>query len=524
MKCLLICPRVPDHSFLNYADVCELLGARYPATPLGLLTVAALLPQDWEFRLLDLNVRDMDVSLIDCADLVLATGMIPQQQAVLELIDLAHKHGKPIGVGGPGPTSQPQVYAEADYRVLDEGEATISAFVSGFLSGHTCGLYRSERKPDLRLSPTPRFDLVDFSMYEHADVQFTRGCPGKCEFCDVADVYGRRPRTKTPQQMLRELETLARLGYRGHVHFVDDNFIGDRQAATEFLHHLVDWSRRRHHPFFYGTNLTLGLADEPEILQLMEEADFRFVFVGIESPEKRLLVEMNKQVNIQHPIVSSVRRLYDHGMVVTAGFIVGFDHEDRSTREAIIRCVEATGVTMVLVGLLTALPVTRLGRRLAAEGRFTQDDMPKGQLIDETIDGLNFRTLRPREEILEDFITILRRIYDPKSYFDRVLDAARSIRRKPKYKPSLREAVTMLRAFTRVVRRLGFQRATMRHFWRSVLLLVLTKPQAMETGFILMALYIHLGPQTAFTIETIEAKIRMLKNEQTQLRQVPIGM
>jgi radical SAM superfamily enzyme YgiQ (UPF0313 family) len=523
MKCLLICPRAPDRSFLNYTDVCELLGARYPATPLGLLTVAALLPQDWEFRLLDLNVRDMDASLIDWADLLLATAMIPQQQAVLELIGLAHQHGKPIGVGGPGPTSQPEVYAEADYRVLDEGEATIPAFVSDYLAGQTCGLHRSEEKPDIRLSPIPRFDLVDFSVYEHADVQFSRGCPGRCEFCDVAEVYGRRPRTKTPEQMLRELETLASLGYRGHVHFVDDNFIGDRRAATEFLHRLVDWSRRRRHPFFYGTNLTIDLADEPEILQLMEEADFRFVFVGIESPEKRLLVEMNKNVNIQHPIVSSVRRLYDHGLIVTAGFIVGFDHEDRDTREAIIHCVEATGITMVLIGLLTALPVTQLGRRLAAEGRFTADDMPKGELIDETIDGLNFRTLRPREEILEDFIVILRRTYDPRSYFNRVLDAARSIRRKPKYRPSLREGVTLLRAFARVVRRLGLQRATRRHFWRCVLLLLLTKPRAMETGFILMTLYVHLGPQAAFTIETIEAKIRTLRNEQIESRQTPTG-
>ena len=519
MKCLLICPPVPDHSFLNYTEVCELLGARYPATPLSLLTVAALLPQDWELCLLDLNVRDMDVSLIDWADLVLATGMIPQQQAVLKLIDLAHQHGKPIGVGGPGPTSQPDLYAEADYRVLDEGEATVPAFLSDLLSGRTCGLYRSETKPDLRLSPTPRFDLVDLSMYEHADVQFTRGCPGMCEFCDVAAVYGRKPRSKTPEQMLRELETLARLGYRGHVHLVDDNFIGDRRALMEFLHQLVDWSRRHRHPFFYGTNVTLALADEPEILQLMEEADFRFVFVGIESPEKRLLVEMNKKVNIQHPIVPSVRRLYDHGLIVTAGFIVGFDHEDRDTHEAIIRCAEATGITMVLVGLLTALPVTQLGRRLAAEGRFTPDDMPEGELIDETIDGLNFRTLRPREEILEDFVTILRRIYDPKSYFDRVLDAASSIRRKPKYQPSLTERMTMLRAFARVVRRLGFQRATMRHFWRCVVLLLLTKPLALETGFILMTLYVHLGPQAAFTIDTIEAKIRMLNNERTKLQQ-----
>jgi hypothetical protein len=259
------------------------------------------------------------------------------------------------------------------------------------------------------------------------------------------------------------------------------------------------------------------LADEPEILELMEAADFRFVFFGSESPDERLLVDMHKEVNIQHPIVASVRRLYEHGLIVMTGFIVGFDDEDSDTREAIIQCVEATGITMVLVGLLTALPTTQLGRRLAAEGRFTPDDMPQGDLVDETIDGLNFRTLRPREDVLEDYITILRRISAPESYFKRVLDAARSIRRKPKYRPSMRETATLLRAFARVVRRLGFRHDTRRHFWRCVFVLLLTKPRAMETGFILMALYVHLGPQAAFTIDTMEAKIRQLKSQRIEV-------
>jgi hypothetical protein len=236
----------------------------------------------------------------------------------------------------------------------------------------------------------------------------------------------------------------------------------------------------------------------------------------LSTSEQRLL-------GTHHPIVSSVRRLYDHGMIVTACFILGFDHEDHDMYEAIVHCIEATGLTMVLVGLLTALPVTPLGRRLAAEGRFTANDMPEGELIDQTIDGLNFRTLRQREEILEDYIAIWRRIYDPKNYFDRVLDAARSIRCKPKYKPTLREKVTLLRAFARVVRRLGFPRATRRHFWRCVFLLLMTKPRAMETGFILMTLYVHLGPQAAFTIEAIEAKIRTLKDEQRESEQPPVG-
>lgn len=327
MKCLFVCPRVPDFSFLNYKDVCELLGASYPATPLGLITAAALLPQDWEFRLLDLNVEEMDLSLFEWADLVTATGMIPQQAGVLELIDIAHEHGKPIAVGGPGATCQPEVYAAADYRVLDEGEITIPAFLADFQNGATGGIYRSDEKPDLANSPTPRFDLVDFSRYEHADVQFSRGCPCNCEFCDVPDVFGRRPRTKTPEQMLGELEALARTGYRGHVHIVDDNFIGHRKMAKSFLRDLGTWLRTNDHPFYFAISATISLAQDTELMELMAGADFRIVFCGIETPDQRVLKQIHKEVNTRNPIVDSARRLNQYGLTVTAGFILGFDNE-----------------------------------------------------------------------------------------------------------------------------------------------------------------------------------------------------
>jgi radical SAM superfamily enzyme YgiQ (UPF0313 family) len=513
MKCLLVCPRVPDFSFLNYVDVCELLGARYPATPLGLLTVAALLPQDWEFRLLDLNVEEMDVSLFDWADIVMATGMIPQQCGVLELIDLAHTHDKRIVVGGPGPTSQPEVYAAADYRVLDEAEATLPAFLADFHGGVPRGTYRSDVKPDMTRSPTPRFDLIDYPRYEHADVQFSRGCPCNCEFCDVIEVHGRRPRTKTPAQMLLELDALARTGYRGHVHIVDDNFIGNRREATQFLRQLGAWSRAHQYPFYYGINATISLADEPEMLALMREADFRFVFNGIETPDRDLLLQIHKEVNTRSPIVQSVHRLNENGLIVTAGFIMGFDNEGPGAAADVITCVEETGIAMALVGLLVALPATQLGRRLAAEGRFLPDeDMPQGRpLIDETTEGLNFRTLRPKAEILRDYATVLRRIYHPRSYFDRVLATALRLRRKSRYRPTLREWLRLLRAFVRVVDRLGFRRSTGRYFWRNVVGVLLRKPSAMETAFILMALYVHLGKQVEFLVPAIEARIRRLE-------------
>ncbi len=512
MNCLLISPRVPRHSFLNYQEICKALGVRYPAMPLGLLTVAAILPQDWCFRLLDLNTQEMDEAELDWAELVLATGMIPQQSALLSIINLAHQHGKLIGVGGPGPTSQPEVYAAADFRVLNEGEATIPLFLQDFLGGATGGLYRSAEKPDLRRSPTPRYDLIDIADYEHADVQFSRGCPGNCEFCDAPVVYGRRLRCKSPDQVFHELELLERLGYRGHVHFVDDNFIGAHSEVTEFLRQLAEWSRKHKYPFFYGTNATLGLADEPELLQLMEDCDFRMVFVGIESPQTVLLSGMHKEVNVRHPIVSSVRRLYDHGLIVTTGFILGFDEEDDSAREAIIRCVEATGVGMVIVGLLTALPITPLGLRLAAEGRYCAADEPAGRLVDETIDGLNFRSVRPVADIFRDSAALYAALYEPASYFNRLLDVAQSVRAKPKHRPNFAESRRLLRAFVFVLVKLGFRPRTAPYFWRAFFRLLLRGPRAVETGFILMALYLHLGPQADYTIRAMQQKIEQLEN------------
>ncbi len=522
MKCLLVCPRVPDHSYANYREVCELLGARYPATPLGLMTVAALLPQDWEFRLLDLNVEDMDVSLFAWADLVMATGMTPQQPGILEVIELAHRHGKRVVVGGPAATSQPDVFADADYLVLDEGEATVPAFLADYRRGVCSGTYRAAERPDLTLSPTPRFDLVNYSRYEHAGVQFSRGCPQSCEFCEIIEMHGRKPRVKTPAQMLTELDALARAGHRGHVEIVDDNFIGHRVAVKEFLNRLAAWSRARRYPFYFGITATITLANDPEMLHLLRRTDFRFVSCGIETPDRRLLVQIQKKVNTRSPIVESIHRLNENGLIVAANFIVGFDNEGPGVEAGIIECVESSGVAMVLLSLLTALPDTQLGRRLAAEGRFRPDaDMPHGEaIIDQTTHGLNFRTLRPEAEILASYVAVLKRIYHPRSYFDRVLATALRLRRRARHRPTLRERLRLLRAFGRVAWRLGFAGDTAQYFWRNVARL-LTRPQALETAFVLMALYLHLGKRAAFLIPMVEERIRRLTADSRTEAAVP---
>ena len=513
-KCLLVSPRFSEYSYWNYREVCELFGARYPAAPLGLATVAALLPQEWEIRLLDLNVREMDTALIDWADIVMAGGMIPQQRSLLSLIELCHGRGKPITVGGQDPTSQADVYATADFLVLDEGEMTIPKFLADLEAGATHGMYRSEEKPDVTETPVPRFDLLDLTKYLHVGVQFSRGCPFNCEFCDIIELYGRKPRTKTPQQMLRELECLRRLGYRGHVDFVDDNFIGNKKSVMAFLPELLTWSRERGFPFYFSTEATINLADDPRLLAMMEAVDFRYVFVGIETPDKDLLVRTQKKQNTRHPVVESVHRLYRHGMVVTAGFIVGFDGETRSAKESIVTCAEATGISMAMVGLLTALPNTQLTRRLAREGRLPERySLQRPEDVDQATSGLNFAPLRPCIEILEDYASIVRRLYSPKSYFDRVLLAAGLLRRQPKQIGSTRGRSKELAALGTVIWRLGFGRGTAWYFWRNLLRILGTRPKNFEAAVHLMALFLHFRQQTRFALDGLERRIARLTAE-----------
>lgn len=511
-KCLLVAPRFLELSYWNYREVCELFSARYPAAPLGLVTVAALLPQDWEIRLLDLNVREMDTDLIDWADMVMTGGMIPQQRSLFSLIDLCHRRGKPIAVGGQDPTSQPEFYAAADFLVLDEGEMTIPKFLADLKAGATHGIYRSGEKPDVTESPVPRFDLLDLTKYLHVGIQFSRGCPFDCEFCDIIELYGRKPRTKNPQQMLRELERLYQLGYRGHVDFVDDNFIGNKKNVMTFLQELLTWSRARGFPFYFSTEATINLADDPKLLAMMEAVDFRYVFVGIETPDKNLLILTQKKQNTRHPIVDSVHRLYRHGMVVTAGFIVGFDGETRSIAGSMVTCVEATGISMAMVGLLTALPNTQLTRRLAREGRLPAGySLQRPGDVDQATSGLNFTPSRPRAEILEDYASIVRRLYSPKSYFDRVIVTAGLLRRQPKQLGSTRGRSKELAALGAVIWRLGFGRKTARYFWRNIVQILGTRPRNFEAALQLMALFLHFHKHTLYVLDGLERKIAQLR-------------
>ena len=525
MKALLLYPEFSSSGFWNYKDVCRLIGAKYPASPLGMITMAALLPTDWELRLLDLNTTTLHDREIDWADLVFIGGMLPQQSRFLRLIDRVHSRGKKVVVGGPDPTSQPEVYKAADFAVLGEAEASMGAFLADLAKGATSGTYRAAERPDMALSPVPRFDLLNFPNYLMIGIQVSRGCPFSCEFCDIIELYGREPRLKTPRQIIKELDTLYALGYRGHVDIVDDNFVGNKAKAKEILRALKDWSEDHGHPFFFSTEASINLADDEELLRLMEDLDFRYIFIGIESADDEVLSSMNKKQNLRRNIVEDLHKIYKHGMIVNGGFILGSDSETSDSAKGMVDIIERARIVMPMVGLLFALPNTQLARRLREENRLLeggsrQSEALEATQVDQATSGINFVTRRPRAEILRDFLHVIQSAYSTRSYFDRCLSMNRVLRIRYRYKPSWRRTVQYFGAFLKTVFKLGLRPSTGYYYWRNLAVVLFTRISALESIVNCMAMYLHFRRQTEFVSAILQKDIDLLEAHASPDRQI----
>jgi radical SAM superfamily enzyme YgiQ (UPF0313 family) len=507
---LLVYPRFATDSFWNFAETCKLFGARCPAAPLGLITMAALLPSSWDVRLIDRNAEELTDTDLEWADLVMTGGMLPQQRDTLTIIDLAHAHGKLVAVGGPSITSTPDIYDSADFRVLGEAEGVIDQFIAAYETGEKSGTYEVEKfTVDVTKSPIPRFSLLNFNYYLNIGVQFSRGCPFTCEFCDIIELYGRVPRAKTNAQMLAELDELYRLGYRGHVDFVDDNLIGNKKAVRTFMPELKVWLEQRDFPFEFTTEASVNLSDDDDFMNAMREANFVGIFVGIESPDSATLVAMKKKQNTKRSLAESIHKIYANGMFVTAGFIVGFDSEKGSIADGMIELIEEAAIPVCMVGLLYALPNTQLTRRLEKEGRLhPPPDARLGVAGDQCTEGLNFDTLRPRSEILADYKRILEKVYDPAAYAGRMVRLSsmlNSIGRPRQSRPD-----NSARKFSsadlgqRIATNLPEPRDI---FWRAFKECVTSNPKSAHWIGALTAIYLHLGPYSRYVIGKIEEKI-----------------
>jgi len=513
-RVLMIYPKFVPNSFWNYAEACELVGAKYPAAPLGLITVAAMLPKHWDIRLVNRNTEPLTDADLDWADLVMIVGMLNQQPDALDLIDLAHQHCKPVCVGGPDVSSSPHLYADADFQVIGEAEKIIERFIAAWESGERKGVFVAEKfKVDVTLSPMPRYDLINFDHYLFIGVQYSRGCPFTCEFCDIIELYGRVPRTKTNDQVLAELQALYDHGYRGHVDFVDDNFIGNKKNLRTLLPRLKAWLEEHDYPFEFSTEASINIADDSELLQAMKDANFFAIFVGIESPDPETLVQMKKKQNTRRNIAQCIHKIYGYGMFVTAGFIVGFDSEKASMGQAMIDFIEESSIPVCMVGLLYALPGTQLTRRLAEEGRLHQghDLMDVEQAGDQCTLGCNFDTKRPLRDVLTDYKAVLGHVYSPAAFAGRLSRLAgmldRSDRRRDLPDGDARTKIGGIDSVHRIMRTVPEVREP---FWKTFVEVAKTNPFALRYVVMMMALYMHLGPFSKRVIGEIDRRIAEL--------------
>ena len=509
-RALLVHPEFRTASFWNYRETCELVDARYPAAPLGLCTVAAMLPKDWEVKLVDRNVEEWKEEYLDWADFVLTGGMLPQQRDCLDLVRAAKKRGKTVLIGGPDPTSSPHLYMEASHLILGEAEVTMPKFLEDLKAGTTLQVYRDPRSANMHESPTPRFDLLKFDRYNHVGIQWCRGCPFTCEFCDIIELFGRVPRTKSHPQLLAELQKLYDLGYRGHVDLVDDNFIGNKKLAKEFLPELKNWLIERKWPFEFTTEASINIADDEELMQKMQDVGFFAIFVGIESPDEATLIAMKKRQNTGRSLAESVHTIYGHGMWVNAGFILGCDGEKGSVAKGIIDCIEDTAIPVNMAGMMFALPNTQLTRRLRKEGRLpdTYDVVPDDSDGDQCTAGLNFTPLRPRLDILRDYLEVIETTYAPKAYFGRVRKVSKLLDSAQRhYKPSLGKWWLELKGFFRMAKKLGLRKATRGQFWKTFLGSLIRNPRSIRYIGSLCALYVHFGPFSKYVADRIRKAI-----------------
>ena len=512
MRVLLIYPIFPK-SFWSFEKTLALVNRKALLPPLGLITVAAILPQEWEFQLVDRNVRNISESQWDWAELVIISGMIVQQEDLLAQIAEAKKRGKPVAVGGPYPTTSPQdtEAAGADYLVLDEGEITLPLLVEAIEAGQTSGVFRATEKPAVTETPIPRYDLLDLTAYDSMSVQFSRGCPFQCEFCDIIVLYGRKPRTKTPEQLLRELDLLYDLGWRASVFMVDDNFIGNKRNVKLLLKKLKVWMAEKNYPFGFATEASVDLAQDKELMDLMMECNFKKVFLGIETPDEDSLTLTQKFQNTRAPLQESIDKITDMGLQVMAGFIIGFDGEKPGAGDRIVRFVEQTGIPLAMFSMLQALPSTALWQRLEKEGRLLDT---KANINQTTL--MNFVPTRDITEIAREYVNAFWQLYDPETYLDRIFNYYMKLG-DSRVSATSRSSWIAIRALSTLFWRQGILSQTRWKFWRNLWQVFRQKPQQIEKYLTLCAYLEHFNEYRYIVKEQINTQLdrHLAKKEQS---------
>ena len=496
MKILLVSPE-PPNTFWSLKYALKFISKKAPLPPLGLLTVAAMLPKNWEKKLIDIAVTELRDQDIQWADYVFISGMYINKESVRVVINRCKRIGKKLVAGGPLFTAVPEEYDDIDHLVLNEAEITLPEFLKDLTEGLARHIYKTEQRANMQDTPPPLWDLIDPKQYAYMSVQYSRGCPFDCDFCDVTTLFGHRSRMKSKDQILVELENLFSLGWRGNVFFVDDNFIGNKNhLKREILPAIIDWMEKRKHPFCFNTQTSINLADDDKLMMLMTQAGFDCVFIGIETPNEASLAECNKVQNKGRDLINCVRKIQRSGIEVQGGFILGFDNDDKSIFENLVQFIQESGIVVAMIGLLNAPKGTKLYNRLMNEKRLL--DYGSGNNTDFS---MNFIPVMDYKDLLNGYQKVVQTIYSPQNYYIRVLTFLGN------YKPVKTNDVQIrfcdIKAFIKSLWHLGLISKGRRYYWKLVLL-GLRRPRYFGSivaftifGFHFRKMFEQLRPSTA---------------------------
>jgi radical SAM superfamily enzyme YgiQ (UPF0313 family) len=471
MKILLVYPRYPD-TFWSFRHALKFISKKANFPPLGLLTVAAMLPAAWEKKVVDLNVRPLHDEDIKWADFVFISSMVVQKDSAKEIIAWCNKLNTKVVAGGPLFTTGYEEFTGVDHFVLGEAEVTLPLFLSDLSNGCPKHIYASDERPDINKTPIPLWSLINMKNYSAMSLQYSRGCPFDCEFCDIIVLNGHTPRTKSSQQMVAELEALYRRGWRGSLFIVDDNFIGNKKKLkAETLPAMIKWSKKHKYPFLFFTEASINLADDDELMDLMSEAGFNRVFIGIETPNEDSLVECNKYQNTNRDMAAAVKKIQNYGFEVQGGFILGFDSDPLSIFKRQIQFIQKTGIVTAMVGLLNAPNGTKLYHRLKKENRLLQNFTG-----DNTDFSINFIPRMKLETLIAGYKHVMETIYSPRYYYERVVTFLKE------YKPRRAAGINKLQlshviGFFKGLWYLGIRYKGRRYFWRLLITTLIKRPR-----------------------------------------------
>jgi radical SAM superfamily enzyme YgiQ (UPF0313 family) len=486
MKILMVYPRYPD-TFWSFRHALKFVSKRASFPPLGLLTIAAMLPKDWELRLRDLNVCTLKDKDLNWADAIYISAMAIQRKSAAEVIDRAKLFGKKVVAGGPYFTTDYDRIQGIDHFVLDEAEITLPLFLGDWAAGKPRPVYRSEEKPDMTTTPLPMWNLLDKSAYSSMSLQYSRGCPFNCEFCDIVVLFGRKPRVKTAEKVVSELQSLYDSGWRAGVFFVDDNLIGNkRHLKTEVLPAITRWQEKYKYPFSLSTEASINLADDDDLMKAMADAGFFQVFVGVETPNPESLAECEKGQNENRDMIASIKKIQASGLQVQGGFIVGFDSDPPSIFKSQIAFIQKSGIVTAMVGLLNAPRGTRLFQRLNKENRMLEEF--GGDNTDST---LNFVPKMARKTLIDGYKNLLETIYSPKPYYERTKLFLRD------YNPRIRGRIPHfelhhITAFFRSIWKLGIIERGRVYYWKLLAFTLFRRPKVFPLAVSLSITGYHL--------------------------------